>query len=903
MKIWNLALSALLLTGGTVLNAQQPTHSHAEGIRCHTMEADAQLRQAHPELGDLNDFENWLAPKVVQYNTIGYRTAAVTTIPVVFHIIHNGEAVGSGRNVSATYINAQLEQLNHDFRRTAGTSGFNTNPVGADTEIEFCLATLDENGNTLSEPGINRVQISGAPFSTNFIDSNVKPSTQWNPEQYMNIWSCDISGGTLGYAQFPSQSGLGGLNNNGGAANTDGVVVRYTSMGSTSVPYPGGAPYNQGRTLTHEVGHWLGLRHIWGDGGCNVDDFCNDTPTSGGSNFGCPTGATSCGSTDMVENYMDYTDDACMNVYTQDQKARIQAVMANSPRRVNLATSDRCGSTPPPPPPGGLNCASTVTSFPYSEGFESGAGSWSQASGDDLDWTSRSGGTPSSSTGPSAASEGSNYMYIEASSPNYPSKNAILLSPCFDLSGATAATFSFDYHMLGNAVGELDLQANTGAGWSSIWSLSGTQGSNWNSQSVDLSAFLGTTVQLRFEGTTANSWQGDICIDATSLTTGGGPVGGGSCTANVSSYPYSESFESNFGLWSQGSGDDFDWARRSGGTPSNNTGPTGASDGTFYVYVEASNPNNPSKVTVLNGPCFDLNGESQANFSFSYQMVGNAVGNLNLEASTDDGANWSSVWTISGSQGSAWNDQSVDLGAYLGGTVRLRFVGTTANSWQGDICVDDIGLTTAPAGPTCENVSLALTFDNYPEETSWSITNSGGTTVASGGTYASAPDGSSLTEVACLPNGCYTFTINDAYGDGICCSFGNGSYSLTNSSGSVLASGGNFTNSESTNFCISGASREEAPVAQAAAASFQDFSLFPNPTRSVINLGFEATAASQGEVVITDLTGRTMVRNTVDITVGMNQIQLAVRDLAAGTYLLFLRDGESQISKRFVIMD
>ncbi len=898
MKLRNLVLSALLLTGSSVLIAQKTTTM--DHVRCYSMEADAKLRQAHPELGSLNDFENWLAPKVANYNTSGHRTTAVQTIPVIFHIIHSNEAAGSGRNISAAYVNAQLDQLNNDFRRKVGTSGYNTNAVGADTEIEFCLATLDENGNTLTEPGINRVSITGAPFSDTYVENTIKPATQWDPEQYMNVWSCDMSGGILGYAQFPSQSGLSGLNTNGGAANTDGVVVRYTTIGSTTNPFPNAAPYNEGRTLTHEVGHWLGLRHIWGDGGCGVDDYCNDTPESDNSNFGCPTGHSSCGSTDMVQNYMDYTDDDCMNIYTQDQKSRIQAVMANSPRRANLATSDRCGTGNPP---GGLNCATTVSSFPYSEGFESGTGSWTQGSGDDIDWTNRSGSTPSSGTGPTAASEGSNYMYIEASSPNYPTKNGILLSPCFDLSGETAASFNFDYHMLGSAVGTLDLEANTGSGWSSIWSLSGDQGSNWASQSVNLSAYLGTTVQLRFVGTTATSWQGDICIDATSITASGGPIGGGSCTANVSSFPYSESFESGLGLWSQGSGDDFDWTRNSGGTPSSGTGPSAADDGSFYAYCETSNPNNPSKVAVLNGPCFDLSSASQADFSFSYHMLGTAVGSLNLEASADDGASWSSVWSISGSQGSAWNAQSVDLSAYLGSTVRVRFVGTSGSSWSGDLCVDDIGLSTSNSGPTCENISLALTFDQYPEETSWAITDGVGSVVASGGTYASAADNSSLIETACLPNGCYTFTISDAYGDGMCCSYGNGSYTLTNSTGSVLASGGSFTSSEATNFCLTNASREEVTVAQAASASFQDVNLFPNPTRSIVNLGFEAAVASQGEVTVVDLTGRILVKQSLDITAGRNQIQLSVSDLAAGSYLLFLRNGEGQVSKRFVVMD
>ena len=90
----------------------------------------------------------------------------------------------------------------------------------------------------------------------------------------------------------------------------DGVVHLYSTIGSVANPFPNGAPYNLGRTMTHEVGHWLGLRHIWGDGACNVDDFCNDTPTSDASNFGCPTGHVSCNSTDQIENYMDYSIDA-----------------------------------------------------------------------------------------------------------------------------------------------------------------------------------------------------------------------------------------------------------------------------------------------------------------------------------------------------------------------------------------------------------------------------------------------------------------------------------------------------------------------------------------------------------------------------------------------------------------
>ena len=193
---------------------------------------------------------------------------------------------------------------------------------------------------------------------------------------------------------------------------------------------------------------------------------------------------------------------------------------------------------------------------------------------------------------------------------------------------------------------------------------------------------------------------------------GGGGGNGDPCTAQVSSFPYSEGFENTLGQWTQGSGDDFNWTLRSGGTPSSNTGPSSAAQGTYYVYVEASSPNYPSKVTYLNSPCFDLTGASEATVTFQYQAVGNSVGTCDLQASTDDGDSWTTVWTRSGSQGSAWTSQSVSLGSYLGGTVRLRYRGTTSTSWQGDMCVDDFELSTGGGGGGGGNCD-AIDFNSY----------------------------------------------------------------------------------------------------------------------------------------------------------------------------------------------
>ena len=177
-------------------------------------------------------------------------------------------------------------------------------------------------------------------------------------------------------------------------------------------------------------------------------------------------------------------------------------------------------------PPQPVTCNTTISSFPYAESFESGTGDWTYEAGD-FSWTRNSGGTPSSGTGPTAADDGSWYMYMEVSSPNYPSLDAYFEGPCFDLTGASDADISFSYHMLG-APGTLRLQLSTdnGATWpTTVWTISGDQGSNWNVANVDLSAHTGGVVKLRFYGTSGTTWQGDICIDDVNMTVlAGGPL-------------------------------------------------------------------------------------------------------------------------------------------------------------------------------------------------------------------------------------------------------------------------------------------------------------------------------------------------------------------------------------------
>ena len=318
-------------------------------VRCYTAEHHKEMQQNR--LAPTDDvFENWIAPKIQELKNARLanpnQTHAVITIPVVVHVIHNGDAYGTGENIRDEQVLSQIQVMNEDFRRIVGTPGFG---AGVDVEIEFCLAQSDPNGNPTT--GINRVNLGIASWDRANVEGNLKPNTSWDPNNYLNMWTCRFGGdlnGVLGYAQFPSASGLAGMPANGGGAGTDGVIMAFNAFGSSDI-YPAGsylAPYDKGRTTTHEVGHWLGLRHIWGDGNCTVDDFCADTPTAAAPNYNCVL-VNSCNDgpgdlPDQVENYMDYTNDTCMNIFTQNQKERMLVVMANSPRRVSLVNSTKC---------------------------------------------------------------------------------------------------------------------------------------------------------------------------------------------------------------------------------------------------------------------------------------------------------------------------------------------------------------------------------------------------------------------------------------------------------------------------------------------------------------------------------------------------------------------------------
>lgn len=265
----------------------------------------------------------------------------VYVLPIVVHVIHNGEEIGMGTNISIERIERQIEILNEDFRRKEGTRGYNEHPDGGDTRIEFMLAKQDPDGNPTNGIVRKKLMIEDLPADI--------PNTEyeqygyfsfWDSEQYINIWTApypeDFANLLLGKATGPD-SDLSGDSLfqkpfDGGA---EGIIINWAHFGESDLE--GG--HNLGRTLTHEMGHYLGLLHPWGTNECETNDYCEDTPAvdsvvrSSTPYIGCN------GEEVMIANYMNYTPDHVMNVFTNDQITRMHYVLENSPRRNSLLNS------------------------------------------------------------------------------------------------------------------------------------------------------------------------------------------------------------------------------------------------------------------------------------------------------------------------------------------------------------------------------------------------------------------------------------------------------------------------------------------------------------------------------------------------------------------------------------
>ena len=311
--------------------------ANAQQRNCGTMQHLDEIRQRDPGVDNRMDVENLDIKHWISNNTSSSKSMPnLITIPVVVHVIYKN----SSQNISDAQIFSQIDILNEDFRmNNSDASSVPSAFAGAaaDCEIEFCLAVRDPNGNVTT--GITRTYTTTSSFSgyTSMKYSSTGGQDAWNTSDYLNIWVCNLASGLLGFATFP-----------GGNSSTDGVVCDYAYFGNTGTAT---SPYDLGRTATHEVGHWLNLYHIWGDSYCG-NDYVSDTPKHEESNYGCPSypHASSCSGTgssgEMFMNYMDYTNDACMFMFSTGQKNRMRATLNGS--RSSLLSSLGCQVVYPP---------------------------------------------------------------------------------------------------------------------------------------------------------------------------------------------------------------------------------------------------------------------------------------------------------------------------------------------------------------------------------------------------------------------------------------------------------------------------------------------------------------------------------------------------------------------------
>jgi hypothetical protein len=283
---------------------------------CGTMIVHSRLLEKDPAFGRrLANLELLTSRRMLAGLT--HRSGKATTIPVIVHVVYNDKS----ENISVAQIKSQIARLNLDYRaknpdRTKTPSAWSG--LVTDAMVQFALAKKDPNGKATR--GITRTGTTETSFTD---DDKVKSSATggadaWPSDKYLNLWVCTLAGGLLGYAQFP-----------GGPSKTDGVVILNTAFGTKGTAK---APFNLGRTATHEIGHWLNLHHIWGDTShCEGTDFVSDTPNAKLPNYGKPkfphTTCSNGPNGDMFMNYMDYVDDAAMFMFTTQQVARMNAAL------------------------------------------------------------------------------------------------------------------------------------------------------------------------------------------------------------------------------------------------------------------------------------------------------------------------------------------------------------------------------------------------------------------------------------------------------------------------------------------------------------------------------------------------------------------------------------------------
>ena len=793
---------------------------------CGTMEHLAAQQAADPTLaGRMQEIEKHTA-KVLAQRPAGINAAAATvvTIPVVFHIVHSNAAY----NISDAQCIAQLNQLNLDFARLNADASKTPSAflgVAADTKIQFCLAQRDPNGNPTT--GIIRKTTTTASFGT---DDKVKSSTTggdnaWNSGSYLNIWSCNLGGGVLGYAQFP-----------GGAAATDGVVLLYSSIGS--IASPGTAtPYNLGRTATHEVGHWLNLRHIWGDANCG-SDLVGDTPTQQASNFGCPAFPRATCSNgpngDMFMNYMDYTDDGCMNMFTAGQTTRMNALFALGGSKASLLTSLGCQ-------------APSTTTCGIATGL---AASSISTTGATLNWTAVSGASSyniqyrvvgSATWTATTSTTNSKAIAGLVASTNYEFQ---VQTVCTGSTSAFTTSATFTTQSASTTCSDVFEPNNTSATAKTISENTATGALINNVNDVDWYSFTTTAPNTNIK-LTLNTLPADYDVIL---------------------------YNSSLALLGS----------------SSNTGTTAeqiiyntATAGTYFIRVNGFNSSAMASYNFSAGTAAAASVASKITVSSLTQGNNNGTTTLitNSSASTGyTGASGTFNATVAARTGA--------LNTATSGSAYFAFTVTPSAGNAVSLSGISFGVRSTSTGPL--NYVLRSSLDGY-------VSNIAAGTIINNSTWAlKTHSGLAVSAAIGTP---ITFRLYGYGGTGTAATgAANWRVDDINLTGSVNAFNATqcytlTTNTGSVNF----------RTIQPAVSNTPLISMYPNPVKNYLNLEYNSSKDAKAIVKVTDLMGRVLINRSQTALNGNNKMMLNTQSLSKGIYIVSLTMGDQITTKKLIV--
>ncbi|MFN6378804.1 MAG: GEVED domain-containing protein [Flavobacteriales bacterium] len=812
---------------------------------------------------------------------------ALVTIPVVVHVVWNTAT----ENISEAQILSQIAVLNADFRKLnsdAASVPAAFAGLAADANIEFCLATIDPSGNPTT--GITRTQTATTAFGTN---DQVKSSATggvnaWPRDQYLNMWVCDISGGILGYAQFP-----------GGGASTDGVVVDYQYFGTTGTAT---APFNKGRTATHEVGHWLNLFHIWGDDGtgCTGSDQVADTPNAGGPNYGCPSfPRVTCSNGpngDMFMNYMDYTDDACMYMFSTGQAARMQALFAPGGFRAALLNSNGCGST--------ANLCATPSG---------------------LSTTGVTGTSANFAWSASASATSYNLRYKLTSSTTWTTVNGLTTTSFAASALAACSAYEWQVQSVCSATSSSNFSA------SATFSTTGCVPSYCASNGGTADEFINTVVLNTINNTSGNNGgYANFTSISTTLNTGTAYTFQG--TPGFTSTAYNETWR----VWIDYNQDlDFDDAGELVYTSANTSA---AVNGTFTVPSTATLGNTRMRVSMKYNaaatPCEVFQYGEVEDYTVSIAQgascgtpTGLAVSNV---AQTTATASWAALsgatsysFQYKTSAATTWitvttASTSVSLTGLVASTVYNTRVAAICSGVTGAVSAQVNFTTLAPVATctdnfetnntsaqakaiavntnitarigtatdvdwfrfsnTTTNRNIRIDLTNLPADYDVRLLNPSGVQVGISQNSGTAAEAIVFNNGPVGTYRVHVYGYNGAFNSTLC-------YTLRASrSGTAFRDGGEAV--------------EEEVMELVASEPMTELNVFPNPTNDNVDITFMSDEDRVVNVMVYDMTGRMVYNTAVAVISGYNKMNVEMAAYAPGFYTIVLNDGENAVSTK-----